>query len=130
MIIANLGADAEMRYAPSGDPVVSFRCATNKSWTGNDGQKHESSVWWRVTYWGKTAEKLMPYLLKGKQVMVKGELDTPKPFQLKDGTWAAGLELKASFLKLLGGGSGGSSQSTSFSQPATHETISEDQIPF
>lgn len=39
IIVGNLGGDPELRYTPSGDPVTSFSVATNKKWSGQDGQQ-------------------------------------------------------------------------------------------
>ena len=48
-IIGNLGQDPEMRYTPSGKPVANFSVASNRSWTGQDGEKHEQMVWYRIS---------------------------------------------------------------------------------
>ena len=76
-LIGNLGGDPEMRQAPSGDPVTSFSVATSRSWTGQDGQRQEKTVWFRVSAWQRLAETCNQYLAKGKRVMVVGELDEP-----------------------------------------------------
>ena len=36
-IVGNLGNDPEMRYTASGVPVTRFSVATNRRWTGADG---------------------------------------------------------------------------------------------
>jgi len=38
-IIGRLGADPEMRYAPSGQPVVNFSVATNRKYNKADSEK-------------------------------------------------------------------------------------------
>ena len=35
MLIGRLGADPELRYTPSGDPVTNFNLATSRSYTDN-----------------------------------------------------------------------------------------------
>lgn len=134
MIIANLGNDAEMRFSPTGTPVVNFRAAVNRSWVGQDGQKQEKTTWFRVNYWGKAAEAVAPYLTKGKLVMVKGEMEDPKPYQAKDGSWVAGLELKANSIKLLGGSGGNAAnhQAASGGVPQSHDDAGQslEDLPF
>ena len=60
-LIGNLGADPEMRYTPNGLPVTSFRMAVSRNWTGQDGQRQEKTVWFRVTAWRKLAETASQY---------------------------------------------------------------------
>jgi len=37
IIVGNLGRDPEMRYTPSGQAVTTFNVATNRQYTGSDG---------------------------------------------------------------------------------------------
>jgi len=37
MIIGNVGSEPEMRFTPNGNPVTSFRVATNRVYTTPDG---------------------------------------------------------------------------------------------
>lgn len=79
MIIGNLGADPELRYAPSGDAVVSFSVATNKRWTDRDsGEKKERVEWHRCNAWGRAAETISQYMKKGSKIFIEGELQTRK----------------------------------------------------
>lgn len=50
--------------------------------------------------WGKTAEALAPYLLKGKQVLIEGSLQTRE--WEKDGVKRYTTEIKAHRVVLLG----------------------------
>ena len=132
-VVGNLGNDPEMRYAPnSGDPVTSFSVAAGRSWTGADGQKHEKTVWFRVSIWGKQAEACATYLAKGRQVMVVGEVEAPRVFTDRDGNARAALEIKASSVQFLGQ-KGDSAESAPQAQKAAPQKavspVSED-IPF
>jgi single-strand DNA-binding protein len=105
-LIGNLGQDPEMRYVGE-TPVTNLSLATNKKWTGADGQKHEQVVWWRVSVWGKQAEACQQYLTKGRQVFIKAEMQpgdggNPRTFQLKDGSWGASYEVRANKVLFLG----------------------------
>ena len=71
-IIGNLAADAELRYVgENGTPKLTFRVIAN---TGYGEYEHAEGF--NVTVWGKRAEGLAPYLVKGKRVFVAGETRT------------------------------------------------------
>jgi len=78
MLVGNLGGDPEMRFTPNGDAVTNFSLATNRRWTGADGEPVEEVTWFRISVWGKQAEACNQYLTKGRQVMVEGQLSPDK----------------------------------------------------
>lgn len=49
LLVGNLGRDPEMRYTPSGQQVTTFSMATSEKWTGQNGQLHDRTIWWKVT---------------------------------------------------------------------------------
>ena len=124
VIVGNIGGDAELRYTQSGQTVANVSVAVNRRWTGNDGQSHEETTWFRVALWGKFAESLAPYLTKGKLVLVEGRVQA-KAFIGKDGEAKASLELTAANVRLLGG-NGGRNEDV----PAGDAGLTEDEIPF
>jgi len=79
ILLGNLGADPEIRYAPSGDAVANFQIATSESWKDkNTGEKKESTEWHKVVIYKKQAELAKEYLKKGSKVYVEGTLRTRK----------------------------------------------------
>jgi single-strand DNA-binding protein len=74
MVIGNAGTDPEMRYTPNGNPVTSFRLATNRRYTTADGEQHEETEWFTVTAWNKLAETVNQYVTKGMKVYAEGRL--------------------------------------------------------
>ena len=100
-LIGNLGNEPELRYTPSGVPVVSFNLAVNKSWTDAEGGKQDKTVWFRVTAWRKLAEIAAQYLAKGKQILVVGEMEDARAFTDKEGNSRASLEVTAQTIKFL-----------------------------
>jgi len=76
MIIGNLTRDPEMRYTPNGSAVTSFSIATNRRWTGQDGNPGEEVEYHDVTAWGKLAETVTQILKKGAPAYVEGRLRT------------------------------------------------------
>ena len=130
-IVGNLGRDPEMRYTPSGQAVTSFAVATNRSYTGSDGNRVKETTWFRVSAWGKQAENCNNYLRKGSKVLVEGRIvpDTttggPRVFTRQDGTTGASFEITSSTVQFL------DSRAESEAM-ATHEdnTPVDDDIPF
>jgi len=48
-----LGADPEMRYAPSGQPVANFSVATNRKFKNAGGEDVKETVWFKVSAWAR-----------------------------------------------------------------------------
>ena len=129
IIVGNLGRDPEMRYTPDGTPVTSFSVATSRRWTDASGQAQERTVWFRVTAWRRLAETCHQFLAKGRQVLVEGEISTPRPYQGRDGEWRASLDVRAWTVKFLGGRGEGADTTISSEEPPPPE-LGEDEIPF
>ena len=96
-----------MRYTPAGHAVCNFSIATDRQYTGQDGQQVKETTWVRISVWGKQAEACNQYLKKGKMVLVEGRLQPdpktggPRVFQRQDGTSGAHFEVNASTVKFL-----------------------------
>ena len=101
----NLGADAEQRVTPSGEPVVSFSVGV-KAGFGD----RATTTWARRQLWGKRGESVAPYLKKGQLVGVCGEASL-REYDKKDGSKGASLEVRVSDLTLLGKRDGDPQQS-------------------
>lgn len=92
----NLGADAESRFTPGGDAVVSFSVGV-KSGFGD----RATTTWARCQMWGKRGEAVAPYLTKGQLVGVSGEVSL-REYDKKDGSKGFSLEVRVNDLTLLG----------------------------
>ena len=75
-LIGNVGRDPEMKYLAGGEPVTTFSVATNRRWTGQDGQPREETEWHQVVAWRRLAEQCNEYLAKGRHIYVEGRLQT------------------------------------------------------
>ena len=106
MIIGNLGADPEMRYTANGSAVTTFRVATSRRFSGQDGQAREETEWFSVVTWNRLAEICAQYLVKGRTVYVEGRLQT-RSWDAQDGQKRYRTELIAEEVKFLGGRDGG-----------------------
>ncbi len=109
ILVGNLGADPETRYASYGDAICNIRLATTETWRDkNTGERREATEWHRVSFYGKLAEIAGQYLKKGSQVYIEGSLRTRK-WQDKDGKDQYTTEIRADEMKMLGGRQDGDS---------------------
>lgn len=81
--LARIGKDAELRYTSNNEPVCNISLAYNYGRKGDDGKR--PTQWIEASLWGKRAETLAPYLLKGKQVDVVLEDPHTETFEGKNG---------------------------------------------
>ena len=91
-ITGRLGKDAELRSTQNGDQVCSFNLAVDQGW----GDR-KTTNWFRVSYWGKRGAGIQPYLLKGTQLAVQGDLEI--------GEWEGKpqFDVRANNVDLMGG---------------------------
>lgn len=62
-------ADIELRTMPNGTSVATVPIATNRNYTDKQtGQKVEQVTWLRLTAFGKTAEIIKQYFVKGQVI--------------------------------------------------------------
>jgi len=94
-VAGQLGCDAEIKYMANGDPVASFSVADSQ---GRD----KTTIWWRCALWGKRAESLAQYLLKGQSVTVTGTM-TEREYTDKDGAQKKAQEVRVNDVALQGG---------------------------
>jgi single-strand DNA-binding protein len=88
--LVRIGKDAELRHTSAGKAVIGLACVYDIGWGDN-----KKGQWLEVSIWGKQAEALSPYLLKGKQIVIYAEdveLDT---FQKNDGSTGSKLKCRA-----------------------------------
>jgi single-strand DNA-binding protein len=139
ILVGNLGRDAEVRYTPGGAAVSRFSIATTEVWNDKAGQRQERTEWHNIDLWGKQAESLSEYLVKGKQVYVEGRLQTDE-YTDKDGVKRKATKVRCERVVLLGSGGGrsGSYDRSSAGEgraaAPVHDEVSEpltdDDIPF
>ena len=140
ILVGNLGRDAELRYTPAGAAVATINMATTEVWNDKAGQRQEKTEWHRVVLWGKSAESLAEYLVKGKQIYVEGRLQT-RQWDDKDGNKRYTTEIRGDRVVLLGGGGGrgagagmdrGGADAGGAHPPAPESTepLTDDDIPF
>ena len=117
ILVGNIGADPETRYASSGDPICNIRIATTDTWRDKtSGEKREATEWHRVVFFGKLAEIAGQYLKKGRSVYVEGRLQTRK-WQDKEGRDQYTTEIRADQMQMLGSKDDGQAEQRAEQRP-------------
>lgn len=120
--IGNLGRDPETRYSASGLAITNFSVACAEKWKDkNTGEYTEKTEWVNVVTLGKLAEICGEYLHKGKQVFIKGRMQTSS--WEKDGVTRYKTEIVASDMKMLG-------SKSDQREPISAPKKDDDDIPF
>jgi single-strand DNA-binding protein len=101
ILIGRLGKDPELKYTPSGAPVVNFSLATDESFKDRNGEQQSRTEWHRIVAWGKLAEICGEYLTKGKQIYVEGSIRS-REYEDKSGNKRTVHEIVARQMTMLG----------------------------
>ena len=99
-LVGRLTRDAELKYTNSGQAVSNISLAVNQR-RRRDDQWVDEAHFFDCVVWGRTAEALNPYLVKGKQVGVEGQLRQSRWEQ--EGRTRSRVEISVINLQLLGG---------------------------
>ena len=150
--MGNLTRDPEVRQTPSGQSVVSFSLALNRSYKDQKTNEWvETTDYVDIVAWGPLAERVGQYLSKGRRCLVQGRLQSRSWEQ--DGQKRSKLEVLANDVTFLdgrgegegseGGGSSYSTGQSSSASPSSNkkkddvviedigdEPINLDDIPF
>jgi len=119
ILIGHIGQDAEIRTTQYGNTVANFSLATSKKMKGET-----ETQWHRISLWGKLAEVVVPYLKKGKQISIEGEIQYGS-YENKEGQKVYTTTINAYQVELL------SSKSDSNPEPQNQKPeYTEDDIPF
>ncbi|MFC1475259.1 single-stranded DNA-binding protein [Candidatus Zixiibacteriota bacterium] len=136
ILIGRLGKDPELRYTSSGKAVATFSLATNERWTGQDGQKQESTTWHNIVVWGKQAEVIKEYMSKGRQLYIEGRISN-RSYDDKDGNKKYISEVVVQNFQFIGdkgdsssGGYSKDSASSAPSPPPPDTASDDDDLPF
>ena len=100
-LIGHVGQEPEIKNLEGGKKLANISIATNEVYYKENGDKVEKTEWHRVTAWGKTAEIIEKYVVKGKEVGIEGKLTT-RSYEDKDGNKKYITEIVANEILLLG----------------------------
>ncbi len=93
-VTGHLGKDSEIRYLPDGSAVCGFSI-------GDSQGKDKPTIWWSCSLFGKRAESLSMYLIKGTPVTVVGSC-SQREYTDKDGNKRTSMDIRVSDVALQG----------------------------
>ncbi|MBC7606831.1 MAG: single-stranded DNA-binding protein [Burkholderiales bacterium] len=100
-LIGNTGNDPEVITMESGKKLAKLTLATNDVYKNDKGEKVENTQWHNIVAWGKTAEIIEKFVVKGSHIAVEGKL-THRNYDDKNGDKKYFTEVVVSELLLLG----------------------------
>jgi len=95
-VAGNITRDSEVRYLPNGDAVASFSIADNQG-------KDKDAIFWNCSLFGKRADSLNQYLVKGASVTVIGSVTQEKWTDKQSGAERVGFKIRVNDIALQGG---------------------------
>ncbi|CAK0760918.1 Single-stranded DNA-binding protein [Gammaproteobacteria bacterium] len=94
-VAGTIGKDAEVKRMANGDALCNFSVA--------DGQgKDKPTIWWNCSLYGKRAEALSQYLVKGQAVTVSGTV-SEREWTDKEGGKRKSMDVRVGDVALQGG---------------------------
>ncbi|MGV7107271.1 single-stranded DNA-binding protein [Flavobacterium sp. U410] len=99
-LIGHVGQEPEVKTV-NNKKVANLTIATNDYYYNDKGEKVEQTEWHRITAWGKPAEIIEKYVVKGKEVAIEGKL-THRSYDDKDGNKRYITEVLVNEVMLLG----------------------------
>lgn len=100
-LIGNVGQEPTITNLESGKKVARFSLATNENYKDSKGEKQTDTNWHTVVAWGKVAEIIEKYVVKGKEVGISGKLKT-RSYETEEGNQRYVTEVEANEILLLG----------------------------
>lgn len=139
-LYGNLTRDPELKALPSGQNLVSFGLATNRTYKDKSGAKQEATEFHNIVAFGRTAEVIAQYCKKGRPLFVEGRIQTRSWEGKEDGKKQYRTEIVVDNFQFGDGGRGGAAAGGAREeQPAPKdaedikypdEEINPEDIPF
>jgi single-strand DNA-binding protein len=99
-LIGNLGNAPEIKTLESGSKLARLSVATHETYKNAKGEKVTETQWHNVIAWGKTAEIVEKYFIKGQEVLIEGKLIN-RNYTDKEGKKRYITEVEANDLMIL-----------------------------
>ena len=100
-LIGNLGNLPEIKNTESGKKLARFSIATNEVYNNSKGEKVKETTWHNLVAWGKVAEIVEKFLVKGSEIAIEGKLIN-RSYTDKDGVKKYVTEVQVNELLMLG----------------------------
>ena len=99
-LIGRLTRDIDLKYTTTGTAIAAISLASNRSVKKQDNWETEVS-YFDANIYGRMAENLKPYLIKGKMILIAGRLK--QDCWEKDGQKFSRIKIEVEEVQLLGG---------------------------
>ena len=123
-IAGTLGKDAEVKYLANGDAICNFSVADSQG-------REKPTMWWNCGLYGKRAESLSQYLVKGQAVTVTGSV-SEREWTDKEGNKRKSMDVRVNDVALQGGRKDAEPQQERRQAPKPAPVLFEDDsdLPF
>lgn len=74
ILLGNLTRDPEVRVTPKGTSICQFGLAVNRDYKTESGEKQSEVTFVDIEAWGKQAETVARYCVKGRPLLIEGRL--------------------------------------------------------
>lgn len=130
ILLGNVGRDPELRSLQSGGAVVNFSLATSRRWKDKDGERQEQTEWHQIVAFGRTAEVIAQYVVKGSKLYVEGRIQTRSWDDKQSGEKKYRTEIVADFAQFLGDAKGQHANSEEDGRGGAPHHDDDDDLPF
>lgn len=100
-LVGHVGQEPELRYTPNGTPTCNFTIAINRIWTNGDGERQESTTWYRIQCWRRQAETCSQYIKKGDLLLVAGDNIESSGWLDRDGNVQSNIQVTPRVVRFL-----------------------------
>jgi len=120
-VAGTIGKDAEVKRMANGDALCNFSVADSQG-------KDKPTIWWNCSLYGKRAEALSQYLIKGQAVTVSGTV-SEREWTDKEGSKRKSMDVRVGDVALQGGRRDAEPQQERRAAPKM-DTAEDQDIPF
>jgi single-strand DNA-binding protein len=120
-VAGTIGKDAEVKRMANGDALCNFSVADSQG-------KDKPTIWWNCSLYGKRAEALSQYLVKGQAVTVSGTV-SEREWTDKEGSKRKSMDVRVGDVALQGGRRDAEPQQERRAAPKM-DTAEDQDIPF
>lgn len=131
ILAGHLTRDPQVKSIANDRTVANFGLAVNRRYKSPEGELKEDSTFVEVEAWGRTAELVGQYLVKGSPCFLEGRLKMDS-WQDKDGNQRSRLKVVAENVQFIGNKpkTAGAEPAMAGAGAAIASRVGEDQPPF
>lgn len=129
VLIGRLTKDPELRYTPGNGVAVSSLTLAVDNYNSKTGEKGADFI--PVVVWGKSAENVAQYCVKGSQIAVSGRIAN-RSYEAKDGTKRYITEVVADMFNGITflSSNNASGKNNNYSQSDFGTPVEQEELPF